>query len=639
MRRGPLALVLLIGALSGCSDSNDDDDRAPPPPAPEPPANTVDFEVALSPGNVVGGGADSGSASAEVTVDLDDGSVAGTVTLTDLEADSVAMHRGFAGDTGPALLELEEDSPSAWSFPDGATLANGDLDALQAGGLYLQVTSAAAPDGAVRGQIVPDGIEVLTVRLSGAQEVPPVESSASAMAALTLDSSDGGLVLHLNTAGLEDAAEAHIHEATAGVNGDILVGLVQDPDDVTHWFLDDFELDQAQLDALNGGDLYVNVHTPAHPAGEVRGQIEPDGVEIFFTSLTGDDVVPPAVTDASGVAAATLTSESRSLTLHVNLVDLDDAEAVEVRQAAVMQNGPVAIPLERDPNDVAHWLVEDVVLTDAQHEALRNQGLYVSAATAALPDGEVRGQLIPDMSTSGGGDTFVVTAVEPDDGATVDALPASVSATFNRDVLPASAGTEQVSVSASGGDGSFDDGNEVAVAVLAVDVSGGQLTAELDTAAGTDDVYRIVLDGTSSSPLTDAAGVVLDGDEDGAPGGDFTATFTVEAATSAPTLSELQADIFTPSCAKSGCHAGPAPAQGMNLSDGQTFANTVGVPSTEVASLDRVEPGNPDDSYLVRKVEGTASVGGRMPLDGPPFLTNAQMQSIRDWIAAGAQDD
>jgi hypothetical protein len=77
----------------------------------------------------------------------------------------------------------------------------------------------------------------------------------------------------------------------------------------------------------------------------------------------------------------------------------------------------------------------------------------------------------------------------------------------------------------------------------------------------------------------------------------------------------------------------------MSLSADQTFANVVGVASTEVPSLNRIEPGNPDGSYLLRKVEGSAAVGGRMPLDGPPYLSNAQIQAIRDWISAGAEDN
>ena len=66
-------------------------------------------------------------------------------------------------------------------------------------------------------------------------------------------------------------------------------------------------------------------------------------------------------------------------------------------------------------------------------------------------------------------------------------------------------------------------------------------------------------------------------------------------------------------------------------------AMLVNVPSQEVPSLLRVEPGNPDDSYLVQKIEGTASVGGQMPLGGPE-LSDEAIAAIRQWIADGAQE-
>lgn len=641
MAREPFAMLLLLVALHGCSDSNDDDDAQPPPPPEPPPANTADFDTSLRAAEVVGGSDATGSGNAQLTVDLDDGTLTGTVTITDLEPEAVTLRRGFAGDRGEPLVELEETGGGEWTFPADAALNEADLDLLQDGGIHLTASTADAPDGALRGQIIPDGIELRFVELSGAQEVPPVETSASATAALTLDRADSELELHLNATDLDDAVESHIHDGVAGVNGPILIGLVRDPDDGSHWLLEDLELEPDQLEALDAAGLYLNVHTPDHPAGEVRGQIGADGVEIFFSPLGGAEMVPPVDTDATGVAAGTLVTDDRTLTLHVNLVGGDDAEAVAVHQAPLMQNGPAAFELTRDPNELTHWLIEGHTLSDTEHDALRGQELYVLVTSPAFPDGELRSQLAPEDSSNGGGDgeAFVVTAIDPDNGATVDALPATITATFDRDLLAESAGAEQVTVTASGGDGSFDDGNEVTVSVLAVQTSGSQLTAELDTNAATDDVYQVLLDGSSEAPLTAADGVVLDGDGDGTAGGDFVSTFTVTAGTSAPTLTELQAEIFTPSCAKSGCHAGAAPAQGMDLSEGATFASTVDMPSAEVPSLDRIEPGDPDQSYLVRKVEGTASVGGRMPLDGPPFLSAEQIQRIRDWISAGAEDN
>ncbi len=99
--------------------------------------------------------------------------------------------------------------------------------------------------------------------------------------------------------------------------------------------------------------------------------------------------------------------------------------------------------------------------------------------------------------------------------------------------------------------------------------------------------------------------------------------------------------IFTANCAFSGCHAGASPAQGMNLSDGQAYANIVNVMSNQSGLL-RVEPSEPDSSYLVHKIQGTqgsvGGSGGQMPL-GRTALTQTQIDTIRQWIADGAANN
>ncbi len=102
-----------------------------------------------------------------------------------------------------------------------------------------------------------------------------------------------------------------------------------------------------------------------------------------------------------------------------------------------------------------------------------------------------------------------------------------------------------------------------------------------------------------------------------------------------PTLASIQSNVFTPTCAVSGCHTGAGAQQGLRLESGMSHAMLVNVPSVEVPSLLRVEPGNPDDSYLIQKLEGTAAVGGRMPLVGGP-LPQADIDVIRQWITDGA---
>ena len=108
-----------------------------------------------------------------------------------------------------------------------------------------------------------------------------------------------------------------------------------------------------------------------------------------------------------------------------------------------------------------------------------------------------------------------------------------------------------------------------------------------------------------------------------------------------PTLSSIQLNIFNLSCALSGCHDGVGtnlPGV-MDLSAGQTLASTVNVQSIENPNLFRIAPGDPDNSYLVWKIEGRPEiVGARMPRGRDP-LPHEQIDAVRQWIADGAQDN
>ncbi|WP_395703224.1 hypothetical protein [Aquabacterium sp.] len=103
-----------------------------------------------------------------------------------------------------------------------------------------------------------------------------------------------------------------------------------------------------------------------------------------------------------------------------------------------------------------------------------------------------------------------------------------------------------------------------------------------------------------------------------------------------PTFSSIQARVLTPIC--TGCHAGAAAPMGLRLDAGSSYALLVGVPSAEAPGLRRIAPGNPGESYLIQKLEGSAAVGARMPFGGP-YLDAATIAVIRQWIADGARQD
>src|SRR5688572_2369330 len=81
--------------------------------------------------------------------------------------------------------------------------------------------------------------------------------------------------------------------------------------------------------------------------------------------------------------------------------------------------------------------------------------------------------------------------------------------------------------------------------------------------------------------------------------------------------------IFSSRCI--GCHNETGAPHGLILDAEHSYDLLVNVASEEVPSLERVKPGDPNKSYLVQKVEGTAAVGGRMPLNRTP-LTAEQIR-------------
>ena len=115
----------------------------------------------------------------------------------------------------------------------------------------------------------------------------------------------------------------------------------------------------------------------------------------------------------------------------------------------------------------------------------------------------------------------------------------------------------------------------------------------------------------------------------------------------APTFSSIQKEIFSTqdssgrlSCTQCHTNVGRTPAAGLNLIDGAAYAALVGRPSVNSPGQIFVVPGDPDNSYLVKKLEGTAGIVGlRMPRNTGPFLTEGQMLVIRRWIKEGAANN
>jgi hypothetical protein len=114
-----------------------------------------------------------------------------------------------------------------------------------------------------------------------------------------------------------------------------------------------------------------------------------------------------------------------------------------------------------------------------------------------------------------------------------------------------------------------------------------------------------------------------------------------------PTFSSIQSQIFEASdssgrTACTNCHTnvGRNPAGGLNLTHDVAYAQLVDRPTQAPAGKVRVVPGDPENSYLIHKLDGRAGISGRrMPNNGPPYLTDGQILVIERWIALGAPNN
>src|SRR5947208_440084 len=303
--------------------------------------------------------------------------------------------------------------------------------------------------------------------------------------------------------------------------------------------------------------------------------------------------------------------------------------AVTINEGFAGAAGPGLIALARNGATAGEWDVPaGSLLTTEQVNALLQGKLYVKAASAANPNGEIRGQIAPANISVIFADLSGAQEVPAVGGAAAGVAATTVDAQANTVSVHVHATGVDDATAAEVDNGAAGSTGTRLVALTQDAVQAGHWSTELAAITATDvDNFKANKWYVNVATPAQVHGAIR-GQVD----------FATTAPPPAPTLTQLKTSAFS---VCSGCHTGGGASlpSSMDLHPAQIFASIVGVASVEQPALKRVAARDAANSYVVQKLEGAATItGSRMPLGGP-FLDQATIDQVKAWINAGAQNN
>lgn len=313
------------------------------------------------------------------------------------------LHIGAVGVSGSVELDLTTDivgNVISGSFVPSMTL----LSALVSGNVYINVHTAANPDGEIRGQLMMNMGLLFDANLDGAQEVPTVVTTAKGVATFTLNPLLNEIEYDIVANGLSGAITGtHIHTGEFGVTGGVLIDISAGINgNRIMGTITGAAVTSSLINAMLSGETYVNIHTAANPDGEIRGQIYRLAREGYTTSLEGVQEVPSVSTNAYGVGVVSINRDSDNLHYMFAVGGLSSAlNGAHFHNGAVGVNGGVIYDLTPFFSGTTtldasfgYWTSLDVTpLTTTEIQLFQNNEVYMNVHNTNYLDGEIRGQI------------------------------------------------------------------------------------------------------------------------------------------------------------------------------------------------------------------------------------------------------
>lgn len=273
-------------------------------------------------------------------------------------------------------------------------------------GLLVPLTIAACGGGGGEdsdgsGPTIPVTTTRYEVRFSSDQVIAATAapSSVTATADLSTARGDGTTASGSVTVSGTTATAVTVNAGFAGENGPVAISLAGGSGGT--WNVPaGTELDDADFFRLDASGYYVSIRTPE---GELRGQILPPGWLSAMVTLDDDQVIPAASSSGTAVAGFSLHPATGRLRLRMTIGGVSDILSAGLRTAIAGSRGDVAVAMEASASDPDVWGTRDInnvdagdILTQTGIDLLSSGALYFGVATAANPDGELRGQVVDD---------------------------------------------------------------------------------------------------------------------------------------------------------------------------------------------------------------------------------------------------
>lgn len=222
---------------------------------------------------------------------------------------------------------------------------------------------------------------------------PTPVSNASASGQLSINLASGAISGDITVTNMT-AVSAHIHDAYATSSGDIVVSLLQDGS-TNRWVVPagtvlttSGNFVTPQVNRLQLGALYIDVHSASYPDGEARRQLALKNMFVGVNKLSGDQEVPPVTTTAKGIFAVTYRMGSLAPRFDLRATGVDNARSANIYLGVFASSSQPIMLLSSD--GVGHWSKQQGV--DFIPEF--NYGTwFINVITPLYALGEIRGSV------------------------------------------------------------------------------------------------------------------------------------------------------------------------------------------------------------------------------------------------------